>query len=226
MKAKFGAIVVDGRGKLGGHVFSKNAAGSYMRTKTTPSNPQTSYQTAVRALFASISAGWSSLTEGVRNAWNSAVDDWQKTNVFGDLKKPTGKALYQRLNNQAQSAGWNAVATPPARQDLPDAVVTAVNYIVDAPSLTLVGADVQASTRIMLFATPVLSDGTTFVKNKLRNISNQLANAYDPAVAAAAYTAKFGTPPSETNIYFGIKYVLATGQASPMQIIKGNITEL
>jgi len=47
MKMKFGAIVVDGRGKIGGHVASKNRGGAYLRTKVTPSNPQTGYQAAV-----------------------------------------------------------------------------------------------------------------------------------------------------------------------------------
>jgi len=37
MKTLFGAIVVDGRGKLGGHVASKNRHGSYFRTKVSPS---------------------------------------------------------------------------------------------------------------------------------------------------------------------------------------------
>src|SRR3546814_3353017 len=50
-KVKFGALMTDARGKLGGHVFSKNRAGSYLRTKVTPVNQQTSYQTSVRALF-------------------------------------------------------------------------------------------------------------------------------------------------------------------------------
>ena len=39
MKIKFGSEVVDGRGKIGGHVYSKNKGGAYKRTKVTPSNP-------------------------------------------------------------------------------------------------------------------------------------------------------------------------------------------
>lgn len=62
MKLKFGAIVVDGRGKIGGHVASKNGAGAYLRTKVTPTNPQTARQSFVRALFAAITAAWSGLT--------------------------------------------------------------------------------------------------------------------------------------------------------------------
>src|SRR3546814_19213217 len=102
-KVKFGALMTDARGKLGGHVFSKNRAGSYLRTKVTPVNPQTIYQTSVRALFGAISSQWSGLSQAVRDSFNGAVADWATTDIFGDLKNPSGKALFQRLNNQARS---------------------------------------------------------------------------------------------------------------------------
>jgi len=44
MKIKFGSIVVNGSGKLGGHVYSSNRGGNYVRTLATPSNPQTPAQ--------------------------------------------------------------------------------------------------------------------------------------------------------------------------------------
>ena len=98
MKAKFGAIVVDGRGKIGGHVASKNRSGSYFRTKVTPVNPQSARQSAVRATLSSFSASWRGLNQNRRDAWNSAVGSFTKTNVFGDTVTPTGKNLYTALN--------------------------------------------------------------------------------------------------------------------------------
>ena len=59
MKLKFGAIVTDGRGKIGGHVASKNRSGAYLRTKVTPSNPNTVAQVQVRSILASLSQSWS-----------------------------------------------------------------------------------------------------------------------------------------------------------------------
>lgn len=223
MKIKFGAIVTDGRGKLGGHVFSKNNAGSYIRTKVTPSNPQTSAQTQARQLFGTISAGWSGLSEAQRNAWNSAVELWQTTDIFGDLKKPTGKALYQRLNNQAQSAGYSAVTDAPAKETMVEGVITEAQFGISGGLLRLTGVYSGADARLMIFATPKLSDGTRFVKNKLRNITNEVANSYDDTVAFDDYVARFGDVNIGDNIYVGVKYVLANGQASPMQTIKAVI---
>ena len=49
---KFGMMMTDARGKLGGHVLSKNRGGNYVRTNNVPSNPQSNFQTGVRAAFA------------------------------------------------------------------------------------------------------------------------------------------------------------------------------
>src|SRR3546814_4270875 len=101
-----------------------------------PVNPQTIYQTSVRALFGAISSQWSGLSQAVRDSFNGAVADWATTDIFGDLKNPSGKALFQRLNNQAQAAGLAAVVTLPAKVGLPDAVITGVTMNVAIPALT------------------------------------------------------------------------------------------
>lgn len=224
MKIKWGALVVDGRGKIGGQVASKNAAGAYMKNKVTPSNPQTTRQSTVRALFGTISAGWSALTTAQIAAWNEAVADWTTTNIFGDLKKPTGKALYQRLNNQAQSAGLSAVTDVPEKAALPNAPVTAVPIGIAAATLALTGADTAASTQVVVFAAAPVSAGTKNVKSKLRQIYSVAGDSYSATDAFAAYETKFGTLATGQNVYVAVKYVLSSGQASPLQIVKATIS--
>lgn len=223
-KIKFGMMMTDARGKLGGQVFSKNNAGNYVRTKVTPNNPQSIAQSSARALFSAISQQWSGLSQAVRDSFNSAVADWSRTDIFGDLRNPTGKNLFQRLNNQAQSAGLPPVVTVPAKLTMPDDIVSAVVIAVGAGTLTLTGANTSASTQIMLSATAPLTQGTKFVKNRLANIANFAGDNATPATEYASYTAKYGAPVANDNVYVGIKYVLATGQASPVQIIKASVT--
>lgn len=222
-KIKFGMMMTDARGKLGGQVFSKNNAGAYIRTKVTPTNPQSIAQATARALFGAISQAWSTLTASARAGWNNAVADWAKTDVFGDLKNPTGKNLFQRLNNQAQSAGLPAVLAVPAKLEMPSDVVSAVEIAVGAGTITTTDANADATTQIMLFATPVLTAGTKFVKNRLRNILNFAGNANVPADNYTAYVAKYGAPTAGDNVYVAVKYVLANGQASPLQILKASV---
>lgn len=222
-KIKFGMMMTDARGKLGGQVFSKNAAGAYVRTKVTPTNPRTTSQTSVRALFGSISQQWSALTEEVRKQFRTAVSDWARTDVFGDLKNPTGKALFQRLNNQAQAAGLPAVVTVPQKLEMPDEIVDSVGITISAGEVKLNNVNTDAATQIVISATAQLSAGTKFVKNRLRQIEAVSGSALTETGTYSAYVSKFGVPATGDNIYFGVKYVLASGQASPMQTIKAVI---
>lgn len=224
MKIKWGALVVDGRGKLGGHVAAQNKGGSYLRTKVTPSNPQSTFQTGVRNLFGSISAGWSALTAEQRSAWNNAVDSWKRTNIFGDLKLPSGKALYQRLNQQAQVVGYPALNLPPVKEDLPASNVTAVAIDTTAETIAATGLYNGTAATVQYFSSGVVSAGTSFVKNLMRVVGDSGGAAYDPSQAFADYEARFGTPGTGEKIFIGFKIVLPTGQASPMQIVEATIS--
>ena len=222
-KIKFGMMMTDARGKLGGQVFSKNKGGAYVRTKVTPSNPQTSSQSSVRALFGAISQGWSSLTEAQRSAWRGAVDQWKSTDIFGDLIAPTGKELYQRLNNQAQVVGYSAISSPPAVEALPSDIVSAADIAVGAGTITLTGVSTSADVKVAVFATAPQTQGTKFVKNKLRLIYNPDGDSFVAADAYTAYVNKFGAPAAGDNVFLGVKYIADNGQATPLQTIKSAV---
>lgn len=228
MKIKWGALVVDGRGKLGGHVASKNKSGNYLRTKVTPTNPQTASQTRVRQIFASISSSWSGLSDVQRTSFNSKVESFSKTDIFGDLKSPTGKSLFQKLNQNLILFGLPNLVLCPDPEDIPQSVVTA-GQIGDAGTVDWTGnvtIDVDnPACKAIVMASGSLSQGTTFVKNKLRHISNVdvLANANFIAIDVAKYQGKFGVPQSGDNIYVGIKFINTNGQVSPLQTVKLSI---
>jgi len=193
MKAKFGAVIVGGSGKIGGHVITKNRAGYAMRTKVTPSNPNTQYQANVRSRLVAISQAWSSLTEAQRLAWNNAVDAFKKTNVFGDLVTPSGFNLYQRLNNNLVTIGIAVIDTPP----LPEAVgamtsmsLAAVNAT-GAITLTFAPA-IGAGDTFKVFATTSINPGKSFVKNQFRLIGTIDSTDASPLDIKTMYDAKFG----------------------------------
>lgn len=220
-KIKFGMMMTDARGKLGGQVFSKNRGGAYVRTKVTPTNPQTTFQTGVRTTFAAFSQAWSGLSDAVRSAWDGAVSSWSTTDVFGDLKNPTGKSLYLRLNQRAVNAGFASFSAVPAKTEMVEGIVLDAVVNITSGELTFSGIYSGAGARVVISGTPVLSDGTSYVKNKLRDIYNNIGTGTDPVEVYDAYIARFGVPSVGNNVYFGVKYVLASGQSSPVQTVKG-----
>lgn len=215
MKIKFGAIVVDGRGKIGGHVMSKNRAGSYMRTKVTPSNPQTSYQSGVRNVFATLSAAWRSLTALAIAAWNSAVGDYKNTNIFGDVKHPSGFNLYQKLNNNLSQIGIAAIPlplTPVAVPIITTGVLTAVHAGTIEVSFTT--DPLVVASKIIISATTAQSIGKSFVKSEFRQIGILPAIVAHVSDFTTLYAAKFGSVPAAgKRIFVKLEQVvIATGQ--------------
>lgn len=222
-KIKLGAIVVDMRGKSNGHVFSKNRGGAYMRTKVTPSNPQSTFQMNVRGIFAAISSAWSSLTSANRQSFENLVSSYARTDIFGDLRNPTGKNLFQRLNQNLELTGQTQLTTCPEPSEVPFANVTESSADVSTPLFEVVLGGLTTGSKLMFFATPPLSQGTKFVKNKLRLIAvldGADAGSFD---ITTAYASRFGALAVGQNIHVGVRVVNANGQASPLETVKATI---
>lgn len=206
MKVKF-IHVSDARGKIGGSVASKNKFGNYFRSKTSPVNPQTTYQQAQRNEFTSWAQGWRGLTAAQQNSWNAAVEDFQKSNVFGDKVRLTGMQLYIRLNVNIALVGGSPIVVPPAPGS-----VTAIDSIAvdpdvsDATITNTISPAAPATQKYAVYATPPVSAGQRFIKNKLRlitTIDNAGGTTND---ITSAYEARFGTSWKVAGKVFYVSY--------------------
>lgn len=221
MKIKFGALVVDGRGKIGGHVASKNRSGAYLRTKVTPVNRRSPAQMAIRGRLSAIAQAWRGLTAAVITAWNSAVSDYSRTDIFGDIKNPTGFCLYQKLNNNSLRNGGAEIATPPLPVGV-DYLSVFTPSVVHAGAVSIVFAatPVPAGMAVEIRATKALSAGINFVKSEFRIISSMAAAEASPYVATTDYNAVFGAAGAAgSKVFFEARIIdLTTGQAgAPVQ---------
>lgn len=196
MKAKFGAVVVDGRGKIGGHVASKNRSGSYFRTKVTPVNPNTAAQSYRRSILTSLAQGWRGLTEAQRAAWNAAVSSFQSTNIFGDIVKPTGLNLYVKLNANLDTIGAARISVPPQVSDVATVFINSIEFNAgpNAVLISMSGA-VPAGTSMVIAATEGFSAGVNYFSNKLRYVNFAPAATASPVDISTAYTNKYGALP-------------------------------
>ena len=190
---KFGAIVIGGRGKIGGHVASANKAGAYLRTKTSPVNPSSGFQAGVRNRLTTISQSWRGLTQAQRNAWNGAVSQFQKTDIFGDLKNPSGFSLFVRLNTNVILLGGTLLTTPPHATALDQVSGCALTYTSGTPALSVASTVVSGTDHgYKVFATPPLQQGIQFAKNQLRLIGSGTSAVSGTFDILSLYTARFG----------------------------------
>ena len=217
MKVKFGAIVVDGRNKIGGHVMSKNRAGSYMRTKVTPVNPRSVDQQSARARLAFCSSAWSDMDPASIKSWNSAVFSWSKSDIFGDIKHPSGFNLHQKVNNNILRVGGSGTDTPPVRISLDDlGILTIGTVTASAIPLTFTLQALGTNEKLEILATPPVSVGKTFVKSEYRIIGHTLSLTTGACDAGTLYMAKFGGPIDPSKPFFIMARIVdsTTGQVS------------
>lgn len=193
-KVKFSMMVSEMRNKLNGSVFSKNRAGNYVRNKVTPVNPQTTYQSAVRAFLTQAAQAWRGLTEAQRLAFNNAVGNFTGTDIFGDVKTPSGFNLHNKLYINASTIGAAPLTLPPAPGDTPNApdATFAPDSAPQTFTLTSALAAVPAGQQWVVRATIGVSAGKSFLKNEYRQIAVLPALTALPWAGIADYQAKFG----------------------------------
>lgn len=216
-KVKFSALIAEMRNKLNGSVFSRNRGGNYLRNKVTPVNPQSAAQVAARSLLTSFSQSWRGLTESQRDAWNSVVDQWATTDVFGDIINPSGIALYIRLNANISNAGGAAITSPPTPSGaaaLTALSVTAAEAIA-AVDVAFAPNPVPADHAMYLESTPNISPGINNANSRFRNIAVLAPAEASPYAALAEWSSKFGTPLEGQKIFVRAKFInQITGEVS------------
>jgi len=131
--------------------------------------------------------------------------------------------LYVRLNQSATLAGYDSFDTVPAKLEMVQGIVTVVDVLITTGAISLSDVYNGSDARVVISATEPVSNGTSYVNNKLRQIYTALGTDVMPGDVFSAYEDRFGTIVDGQNIFFGIKYTLPNGQSSPVQIIKGTL---
>lgn len=118
---KFGGGITEMRGSMGGNTYSRNRYGAYLRNRTTPVNPSSSGQQAVRAALSQLTARWSGVvTAAQRAAWNLYGANVVMTNKLGESINLTGFNHYIRSNLIRVVRAGTVIDAGPTTFEIPD----------------------------------------------------------------------------------------------------------
>ena len=110
-------------GSIAGMTFSHNRGGQYVRNRSTPTNPDSPAQQAIRAALASAVAQWKNLTDANRESWANYAANTPVVNRLGDSVFLTGQQQWIRTYTVATQAGldpFTLFASAPTVYDLGD----------------------------------------------------------------------------------------------------------
>lgn len=217
MKIKFGSIVVNGRGKVGGQVFTAGLTGAILRNNAVPVNRSTTRQVQARAKFSYFSSQWANLTTKQRDQWREAVQRYEYTDIFGDVRKLSGKLLFQKVNQVRELIGLSLSQNVPAEQQLVERrtgnqfQVAGAGRLGFLPSTTLY----EGNTNALVYVTPPLRKGRVADRSEYRLLS-VLTNGRQigASVLGDPYQDRYGLVPLQANISVLIYQALSDGRTS------------
>jgi len=176
---KFGAMIADARGSIGGTVFARNRGGAYVRNRTTPINPQSTRQTAVRSLLASLTNLWSTtLTQAQRDAWTLYATNVPLVNSLGESRNVTGINMYVRANSLILDTGGTRADDAPTIFTVgptitPTFTVDAANDELDITDLGSYDLATGPVNLLISAGNPVQA-GVNFYKSPFRKVGAEL----------------------------------------------------
>ena len=183
MRVKLGSIISEASGKLGGHHIGKNRSVNVLSTnrkKTTKPSKMQAYQ---KTLYKAVNAAWQALTPAQRALWNSFPSFYE-----------SGQNLFFGRNLPLLRCGLPIIFSPVNEvEPFIDNVFTAtfcpskLHLMVDYPLL------IEKNTVLIVFATPVLSNGISNVSKYYRFIGSFSGSYLFPLNVYGFWSAIFGT---------------------------------
>lgn len=220
MDIVFGAIISDGRGKIGTLVASRNNSARFFRKWIIPPNPRTLHQQNNRAQFTLVNNLWNGLTHETAQVWNLATDEWKYNDTWADVRKLSGQTLFFKLNLQALNAGFDYFLVPPKKIIMPKTLLVNAIFQNEPKQIQLTLQNPNIIARVIIYATPELTPNTVSWKKSIRTLRNDISTNVNPETLYNSYKDKFGKIIPGSNIFLGIKKVMENGQSSPIQVIK------
>lgn len=226
VKILLGANVSAMSGKLGGVVYSHNRFGPYIRTKSTPVNPNTERQTTVRAIFSNLTTRFKdTLTETQRAGWDIWTKNSPMKNVFGNTYNLTAINAYVRTNSLRLLTGQAEI------DDAPVSFGEANSIVINEAGITVSAAagtiSIAATTDVTGFDASVDDDTLICYAGLPRSPNVEFFNG--PFRYSGAIIGDSGTPPAVPYVFtpgftlvegqrmtIGFKHLDEEGLVSPM----------
>jgi len=216
---KYGSIITDMKGKIGGHVAKGGVSGGILQTKASPPRSTSASGKLTKADAGKVirpqantatNAGlWRNLTSPQRDAWIAAAPNYPFLNKFGLPYTPSGYQLYMSVNNNQLNIGAAALNLPPEPSDItPTPAFTITDGVGIGIQLTWTGTIPDGYVGV-LYASVSQSAGKSLDRGRLKAIVLIPDTVGTTLDVTADYVKVFGSLPTTGHIWFETKLTKA-----------------
>lgn len=224
--AKYGAVITDMKGSIGGTTFKGTAQAAVVQNKITSAPQGKSGGKITKADAGRVIntqrnqtlnvQAWKGLSDSDRATWTAGAVNFPFVNKFGESYTPSGYQLYISVNNNLLAIGESPVSVCPAPGPIEDTPAFTVNYDSGTGQIRVSGSNVSGYSQV-LYACVNQSPGKTLDWGRMKAIAILPDSQTYPYNASPAYSALFGTVPTSGNIWLAMKITKADAgrQGSP-----------
>jgi len=212
---KFGALVTDVRGKLGGHVFQGNGFSNSLRTNFNGKGGFEKLADVYKGVNAEINTLWLALSESQKLDWDSLASQYPVQNKLGDQEILTGRNFHRRLYTNFFASGQQGTIDPSvAIGDLPSSNLQHVQFDFNNQEIDVQFEFDRFSKAVIIYAKPVLKFGLSIQAAKIPFIYGQPDETPQDDLLWDAFFAKYPDFQEGSPCWFAVVQVNEYGFAS------------
>lgn len=208
---KYGTIVTELKGKIGGNVFQGGRAAptlkklwGYIRKQD---QAQLSWNNIKRAEFAVVTQTWRTLTDEQRTSWSAAAPSFPFYNKFGDSYTGTGYQLYMQCNLLYYVIHSEVLTVAPSVTEFPNGSLITMSELTPSRFTLHYPTAPGAGWYLDVQATAGFSPGANMGRGGYKKLGLKTFNDDNNAIFIAQYKARFGAPVVDTLIKVRCKWV-------------------
>jgi hypothetical protein len=202
-RVKYGSIITELRGSIGGTTFQKNKFGHTAKNKGIPTSTGTNIQFTRRNAMLYIVQAWNNLTDAQRNLWNSYAATYPQPIKNNVLVQLSGYALFIKYNAIILSMHFPLFTTPALIPTTFPLLSPSLKWDAGTSRLYFNEGASPFNNHMMIqfFLSPPIKAGQSFNRNKLRFVFQTLQGEGQININID-YTAVFGLlPPVGSRIF-------------------------
>ncbi len=181
-------------GSVGGTTYASNQGGMYMRARSIPTNPNTSFQASYRAFFRTVMNAWTNtLTAAQRAAWSVYAKNTPVLNSLGSSIILGDNAMFLRTNGIALQNGIALFTAAPTTYDLGafTAPVPTITHASTSMSVAFTVGDSWNATggALLIYASRPQNASINYFKGPFRLVGKISGTATSPQVFVLPFAA-------------------------------------
>tara|TARA_R100001244_G_scaffold3083_1_gene4469 strand:+ start:596 stop:1279 length:684 start_codon:yes stop_codon:yes gene_type:complete len=203
-------LLSEARGSINGATFSRNSSGAYIRSRVKPVNPNTPAQSAARALFATLSAGYKSLSQSDILTWEAARPNFPQQDKLGQTIELTAQQLYMKFNRNLQATGSNVIDVAPSPATVTTPSLGTVTVDNTQFSVAFTPDPLGANELLVISASRCVSAGVNFMgRSGMKQILVEPGTTASPSDIFDEYNAIYGggTLQAGSKVFVSLKII-------------------